>query len=108
MIATLFSSSKCCNWIIFGYYQITDSFFSDLNNTINVPNPLFGLVANTQAAPGMGTVTDANCLQVSASEVLDVSLALIFLSSPSLTMRSPMQKHPTTSVVWWLHLSTEH
>ncbi len=39
-------------------------FISDLNNTISVADPTFGLLDNSQAIAGMGTIMDPNCLQV--------------------------------------------
>lgn len=38
--------------------------YSDLNNTIGVIDPTFGLLQNGLVVNGMGTVTDPNCLQV--------------------------------------------
>jgi hypothetical protein len=38
-----------------------------INNTINVPDPVFGLLVDDSAKKGNGFISDLGCLQVSAS-----------------------------------------
>lgn len=64
MTATFVVSKKCCNNPLFIFTAFIDNSVSDLNNTISVADPTFGLLANNQAVAGMGTVMDPDCLQV--------------------------------------------
>jgi radical SAM superfamily enzyme len=60
-------SSKCCR-IYHRYLKYLANYFdytSDLNNTIGVADPRFGLLVNDAAVVGMGSVTDPDCLQAS-------------------------------------------
>ncbi|PVG00281.1 hypothetical protein CPB86DRAFT_805964 [Serendipita vermifera] len=41
----------------------------DLNNTIGVADPRFGLLVNDAAVVGMGSVTDPDCLQLSIADL---------------------------------------
>ncbi|CCA67813.1 hypothetical protein PIIN_01637 [Serendipita indica DSM 11827] len=40
----------------------------DLNNTIGVADPVFGLLTNDVASTGMGLITDPNCLQLAIAD----------------------------------------
>lgn len=40
----------------------------DLNNTLNIQDPTYGLLVNSMASTGMGSVTDPNCLQLSIAD----------------------------------------